>query len=273
MLIETEAGREKRHRQRALFDSVAELYDASRPVYTPDAVDYLVRTARLGSGSPVLEVGCGTGQLTRQLATRGLMLTAIDIGPSMIAAARRRVRSDSVTLQATSFEDLVAEEGSFSAIVAADAFHWIDPELRFSKSARLLCPSGWLAVLSLQYRYDEPLRTALQTMWVARSDDGGAWLRRPAPTIAQIIGESGYFGTAVETSYSTRLSVPASSIVDVENTRATSLSWPDDERRAFTRELRDHLPTESVTLTQVATVTMAQVSSCSRLGIVATRPG
>jgi hypothetical protein len=178
----------------------------------------------------------------------------------MIAAARRRVRSGSVTLLATSFEDLAAEDGSFNAIVAADAFHWIDPELRFSKSVRLLSPGGWLAVLSLQHIYDEPLKTALQKMWVARSDDGGTWLRQPGPTIAEIIRESRYFGTAVENSYSTRLSVPGSSVVDLENTRATSLSWPDEERRAFTEELRGHLSAESVGLMQVATVTMAQVA-------------
>jgi len=260
MMIETEAGREKRRRQRVLFDSVAELYDASRPVYTDDAVDYLVRTAGLDSASAVLEVGCGTGQLTHELAARGLMLTAVDIGPSMIAAARRRVHSGSVTFQATSFEDLAAKDGSFNAIVSADAFHWIDPELKFSKSARLLSPGGWLAVLSLQHFYDEPLKTVLQKMWVARSDDGGTWLRRPGPTTAEIIGESGFFGTAVETSYSTRLSVSASSVVDLENTRATSLSWPDDERRAFAEKLRDHLPAETVGLMQVETVTMAQVA-------------
>jgi len=258
MMIETEAGRVNRRRQRLLFDSVADLYDASRPLYTDDAVDYLVRTAGLDSASAVLEVGCGTGQLTRQLAGRGLTLAAIDIGPSMIAAARRGIRSDSVTFQATSFEDLAAEDGSFDAIVAADAFHWIDPELRFSKSARLLSPSGWLAVLSLQHIYDEPLQTALRKMWVARSDDGGSWLRRP--TTAEIIGESGYFGAAAEASYSARLRVPASSAVDLENTRATALSWPEDERRAFTEELRGHLATESVGLTQVATVTTAQVA-------------
>jgi ubiquinone/menaquinone biosynthesis C-methylase UbiE len=261
-MIETEAGRGKRRRQRVLFDSVAELYDAARPVYPDDAVDYLVRAAGLGSESTVLDVGCGTGQLTGKLAARGVVLTAIDIGPSMIAAARQRVRGGSVTFQATSFEDLAADDGSFNAIVSADAFHWIDPELRFSKSARLLRPSGWLGVLSLQHFHDEPLRTALQKMWVARSDDGGTWLSRPGPAIAEIIGESGYFGTAVETSYSTRLSVPASSVVDLENTRATSLSWPDDERRAFTEELRGHLTTESAGLTQVATVTMAQVACC-----------
>jgi hypothetical protein len=93
-------------------------------------------------------------------------------------------------------------------MVSADAFHWIDPELRFSKSARLLSPRGWLAVLALQHVYDEPLKTALQEMWVARSDDGGTWLTRPGPTIAEIIGESGYFGTPVEASYSTGSACP-----------------------------------------------------------------
>lgn len=226
---EAEAGRERRRRQRVLFDSVAALYDASRPVYADEAVNHFLRTAGLGSGSAVLEVGCGTGQLTRQLAAAGLTLTAIDIGPSMIAVARRRIGSSSVTFQATSFENLAAQDGSFAAIVFADAFHWIDPELRFSKSARLLGPGGWLT--------------------------------RPGPTTAEMLGESGYFGTAVEASYSTRLSVSASSVVDLENTRATTLSWPDAQRRAFTEELRGHLPSESVGLTQVATVTMAQVAT------------
>jgi ubiquinone/menaquinone biosynthesis C-methylase UbiE len=47
--------------------------------------------AGIGPGADVLEVGCGTGQLTRQLAGRSLELTAIDIGPAMTAAARRTV--------------------------------------------------------------------------------------------------------------------------------------------------------------------------------------
>lgn len=70
-------------------------------------------TAGLGPGAAVLEVGCGTGQLTEQLAWSGFRLTAIDIGASMIAAARRRLTDAEVSFQVTSFEDLDAVEASF----------------------------------------------------------------------------------------------------------------------------------------------------------------
>jgi len=74
-----------------LFDGVAGLYQASRPGYPGQLVEFVAATAGLNAGSSVLEVGCGTGQLTERLAGFGFGLTAIDIGPSMIATARHRL--------------------------------------------------------------------------------------------------------------------------------------------------------------------------------------
>jgi 2-polyprenyl-3-methyl-5-hydroxy-6-metoxy-1,4-benzoquinol methylase len=91
MDAETGQQRSKRRHQRTLFDGVVQLYDASRLGYPSDIVAFVVTTAAATSGSTVLEVGCGTGQLTERLACFGFQLTAIDIGPSMIAAARRRL--------------------------------------------------------------------------------------------------------------------------------------------------------------------------------------
>jgi 2-polyprenyl-3-methyl-5-hydroxy-6-metoxy-1,4-benzoquinol methylase len=68
MAAETEQERSKRRHQRTLFDSVAQLYEASRPEYPSDIVEFAVATAAVGAGSEVLEVGCGTGQLTQSLA-------------------------------------------------------------------------------------------------------------------------------------------------------------------------------------------------------------
>jgi SAM-dependent methyltransferase len=62
-------------------------------------------TAGLGTGSTVLEIGCGPGQLTERLARHGFDVTAVDIGPSMVAAARRRLAGSAVSFQVTSFED------------------------------------------------------------------------------------------------------------------------------------------------------------------------
>lgn len=141
----TESGRErgKRHCQRALFDGIARRYGASRPGYPSHVVGFVTATAGLGPQAAVLEVGCGSGQLTERLARSGFRLTAIDIGPSMIAAARRRLAGEEVSFQATSFEELDAADASFDLVISGAAFHWIDPEVAFSKSARLLRPGGF----------------------------------------------------------------------------------------------------------------------------------
>jgi ubiquinone/menaquinone biosynthesis C-methylase UbiE len=139
---ETEEQRSKRRRQRTLFDGVAQLYDATRPGYPAEIVEFLAATAGAGTGSAMLEVGCGTGQLTRDLARLGFDLTAIDIGPAMVAMARRALADAPVSFRTCSFEDFAAADWSFDLIVSATAFHWIDPEVRFSKSARLLRPGG-----------------------------------------------------------------------------------------------------------------------------------
>jgi SAM-dependent methyltransferase len=161
---ETEQERSNRHYQRTLFDGVAQLYQASRRGYPAHIVEFVVTTAALRVGSAVLEVGCGTGQLTEGLACYGFNLTAIDIGPSMIAAARRRLDGSAVLFQVGSFEDFAAAEASFDLIGSGTAFHWIDPGVKFSKSAGLLRPGGWLALLATEERYDDPVGAALTGM-------------------------------------------------------------------------------------------------------------
>ena len=76
---------------RTLFDGVAERYDAARPRYPRVVVDDLVALAGLEFGSRVLEIGCGTGQLTVDLARRGLDVTAVEIGPALAEVARRNL--------------------------------------------------------------------------------------------------------------------------------------------------------------------------------------
>ncbi len=242
-----------------LFDGAAQLYDACRLGYPGDIVEFLVTTASISAGSTVLEVGCGTGQLTDRLAYSGFNLTAIDIGPSMIAVARLRLETTDVSFQVTAFEDLAASEASFDLIVSGTAFHWIDPEVKFHKSARLLRPGGWLALLATGERYDDPLGGELLKMWVARSDDGGAWVKQQLAD-SEAIADTGLFADPVERTHARRLVRPVDAVVGVESTRAVSLGWPDGVRRGFTDELRRHLRSQAeVHLTQETTLTMARV--------------
>jgi 2-polyprenyl-3-methyl-5-hydroxy-6-metoxy-1,4-benzoquinol methylase len=244
-----------------LFDGVAQLYDDSRLGYPRDILDYVIATAGVGPGSDVLEVGCGTGQLTESLTDYGFRLTAIDIGASMVGIARRRLASSAVSFQVASFEDFVAADASFDLIISANAFHWVDPEVKFRKPAGLLRPGGWLALLGIVELYDDPLGAALVGMWTAHTDDGSVWVRQPQHLGAtEIVADTGLFGALIRRTHTQRIVRPAETVIGVENTRATSLSWPDDARRDFTAELRHQIGSATtVHLTQETSLTMARV--------------
>jgi ubiquinone/menaquinone biosynthesis C-methylase UbiE len=258
-MAENEQDRSRRLHRRALFDTVAQLYEASRLGYPSDIVEFAIATAAVGAGSDVLEVGCGTGQLTESLARHGFRLTAIDIGPSMIAAARRRLDGSVISFRVSSFEDFAAADASFDLIISGNAFHWVDPELRFRKPARLLRPGGWLALLDTVEHCDDPFGAALLGMWVARSDDGTAWVRQPHFADTEVIAGTGLFETPVYKTHARRIVRSVEEVIGVEATRATSLSWPAEIRREFTEQLRHHLRSQAeVQLTQETSLTMAR---------------
>jgi ubiquinone/menaquinone biosynthesis C-methylase UbiE len=257
---ESEPDRIKRHQQRALFDGIAARYTRSRPGYPARIVEFAVTTAGLGPDAPVLEIGCGTGQLTGRLAYSGYRLIAIDVGSAMVTAARERLVGAEAEFWVTSFEDLNAPDASFDLIISGAAFHWIDPEVAYRKSARLLRPGGWLALLGTDEVYGEPLDAALEALWAAHGDTGGAWDRRPSDPEA--IAATGLFGTPARLDDRQQAVLPAGDVVDLESTRATFLSWPPGTQRRFTEELRRLLePTPMVSLTRHTQVTMAQVRS------------
>jgi SAM-dependent methyltransferase len=98
-------------------------------------------------GSRVLEIGCGTGQLSLPLAERGVELVALDLGPHLAAIASKNLaRFGGARVIVTAFEDWPLPDEPFDAVVSANAFHWLDPELRFSKAASALRPGGVLCI-------------------------------------------------------------------------------------------------------------------------------
>jgi len=126
---------------------VPELYDRARPLY-PDAIfDDIVSLGGVPGTGRVLEIGWGTGHATLSLAERGLEVVGLELGPELAALARRKLAAfPNASIVNEPFESWVPD-GEFDAVVSFTAFHWIDPEVRFAKSAAVLRPGGALAVV------------------------------------------------------------------------------------------------------------------------------
>jgi SAM-dependent methyltransferase len=140
------------HRLREGFDEDATAFDRTRPVCPSELFDDLVRLGNLTTGKQVVEVGAGTGQATRPLAERGLTITAIELGPDLAAVARANLACfESVKVLTGSFEDWQPFGAVFDAVVAFNSLHWVDPELRYTKPARVLRHGGVLVVAGCKW--------------------------------------------------------------------------------------------------------------------------
>jgi trans-aconitate methyltransferase len=129
-----------RAHRRLTFGTVAELYDRARPSYPEALIDDVLALA--GSG-PALEVGAGTGKATVLFAARGCEVLALEPSPAMAAIARRNCPG--VTVEQAEFERWEPAGRSFGLIYSAQAWHWIDPVIRFRKARQLLGDRGLLA--------------------------------------------------------------------------------------------------------------------------------
>jgi SAM-dependent methyltransferase len=136
------------------FGVAADAYERARPGYPDAAIDRLVPEG----ARTVLDLGAGTGKLTRSLAARGLEVVAVEPLAEMreqLEAALPEVRAVEGTAEAIPLED-----SSVDAITVAQAWHWVDPERATAEAARVLRPGGTLGLI--WNRRDERID------WVAR---------------------------------------------------------------------------------------------------------
>jgi SAM-dependent methyltransferase len=133
--------------QRLAFGRVAELYDRARPSYPAAAIDALLEYGGLGPKSRIVDVGAGTGKATELLAARGLDVTAIEPSAEMAAVARAKLaRWPGVTIVESAFEAWEPLE-RFDAVVSVQAWHWVDPSMRYARAHRVLTPGAMLAAV------------------------------------------------------------------------------------------------------------------------------
>lgn len=104
--------------------------------------EMITHASAISRGVNVLEVGCGTGLFTERFAATECQLTAVDISPDLLEAARNRVKHrDNVKFELRPFEEC-HEIGPFDAIVGSSVLHHLDLCKALGNMFELLKPGG-----------------------------------------------------------------------------------------------------------------------------------
>lgn len=132
-----------------LFNEIADQYDRNRPTYPDALIDRACEVTGLGPGAGVLEIGCGTGQLTRSLVARRLRVTAVEPGEQLISRARDHLNgAGEVQFVNARLEEARLPDAHYQAVFSASAIHWVDPDVSWRKLADALVDGGTLALVS-----------------------------------------------------------------------------------------------------------------------------
>src|SRR5919107_6440384 len=127
------------------FADVAAVDDRGRPEYPPAAVERIVAELGAEPGARVLDLGAGTGKLTRPLLAAGLDVVAVEPLARMRTALAAAVGSGRA-LDGRA-EAIPLGDGSVDGAVCADAFHWFDGDRAAVELHRVVRPGGGVMAL------------------------------------------------------------------------------------------------------------------------------
>ena len=231
-----------RLRQRAGFDEVAEIYDRVRPGYPAEIIAELAALSGIRAGTRVLEIGCGTGQLTVPLVELGAELTAVELGPRLarIAAAKTGARAE---ILVADFDTWTGPRRAFDVVVSATAFHWLDPDTRLARIAALLRPGGALATIATYHVFGgseaffADAQRTVYPRWYPRTDPAHP---RPRPEDIRHdrdLERAGLFGPTTFRRRTWDVGYSTAQYLDLLRTYSTTLDLPPRTRHGFLHDI------------------------------------
>jgi SAM-dependent methyltransferase len=190
------------------FESVAADYERHRPGYPEEALRWASEHLGLDAGARVLDVGAGTGKLTRGLVAVGFEVVAVDPGAPMLDQLKTAV-PEAQALVAPA-ESIPLPDESVDAAFAGQAYHWFDRERAVPELQRVIRPGGGLVLLWNWWNERDPLQRELGELVGFAGHDpyrredlpGEPWFREVGRTVVEAEQESspdalvGYLSTA-----------------------------------------------------------------------------
>lgn len=199
--------------------SVADAYERARPGYPEECLAWL-------AGEPprdVVDLGAGTGKLTRQLVAAGHRVVAVE--PSVEMLARLREVVPGATALPGSAEAIPLADGAADVVVAAQAFHWFDRALALPEIARVLRPGGRLGLVWNARDGRVP--------WVARLSQvigGDSW---DDEELVGSLAESGLFGPVEARRFASEQRLGRELLRDLVRSRSYVAVRPPAEQEAI----------------------------------------
>jgi SAM-dependent methyltransferase len=141
------------------FERVAADYERHRPDYPEESLRWAADRLGLEARARVLDVGAGTGKLSRGLVACGFEVVAVEPGGAMLEQLRLAV-PEAEALEGPA-EAIPLAEASVNAAFAGQAFHWFDRELAVPELHRVMRPEGGLALLWNWWDERDPLQREL----------------------------------------------------------------------------------------------------------------
>jgi ubiquinone/menaquinone biosynthesis C-methylase UbiE len=127
------------------FGNSAREYELGRPRWPEELIDRVAGELELGPDATVLDLGAGTGKLTRDLVPRFGRVIAVEPDDAMRAVLEEGVpEAESL---AGSAEAIPLPDASVDAVFTAEAFHWYASDESVGEIVRVLRPRGGLVIL------------------------------------------------------------------------------------------------------------------------------
>lgn len=213
------------------FEAVdASDYDDLRPDYAWEAIDMIVSRGSLGPTSVVVDLAAGTGQLSRRLASRGLIVVPVEPARNMRAVLESHLPAVRV-LDGTA-EAIPLDDGTVDAVVVGNAFHHFVRDAAFAEIRRVLRDGGLLALfwawpLEDQQAAAPGVREIDEVVEAARASNEivtayRSW-QEPPPAAEG-------FGRFERTEFPVTHVVPSSRLADLYATSSDVASLPTDVR-------------------------------------------